>query len=363
MMLGDSKLHAASSEEIVTDHAIEIRQAHERFKAFRYGSDVLDFEVIEHGGIVSEISVPDRFGEKRNVLLRCRSLEGFLGNHPHLNCLVGRYANRMTNARFVLDGREHALDANIPPHHLHGGSDGLGQRCWRGEVIDRGVELRVESAAGEGGYPGALEVVARYEIDGRRLRLCFEAVTDAPTPVSLTSHHYYNLSGDVAATADDHEVQIHADHFLPVSDALTQLGEIRSVDGTPFDLRKPVRIGDQRRRDDEQLQLVGKGFDHTFVLRNEGLRREGLREAAMVRHAGSGRTLTISTDQPGVQLYTGNTLDDFRTETEPWLRYGALCLETQQFPDAPNHAGYPNAILRPGEVFRAETVFEFSVSD
>lgn len=337
---------------------IEAFAAHPSFRGFRIDTGALRAELIELGGIVARIETPDRQGRWANVLLGCPRIADYLDFHPHFNCLVGRYANRMTNARFVLDGRTHALDANLPPHHLHGGTGGFGARRWEGAVDGDGVALRLHSPTGEAGYPGNLRVLARYGFAGSRIRLDFAATTDAPTPVSLTAHHYYNLSGAVGAVAD-HEVAIAADAFLPVSDALTQLGEIRSVDGTPFDLRQPRRLAEAMAAPDEQMRLAGGGFDHTFVLRPPT--GTGLRKAAVVRHPASGRILEVATDQPGMQLYTGNTLHEAGRHGRRYPQYGGLCLETQQFPDAPNHPRYPSAILRPGETFRASTEFAFSV--
>ena len=324
------------------------------FTTFRYESETIDFEVIEHGGAITRLAIPDRHGQKASILLGFSSRERFLGRHPYFNCFVGRYSNRMTNARFELDGEEFELDQNIPPHHLHGGRAGFGLRHWDGEVIDGNtVEFRLVSRANESGYPGNLDVRARYSIGDASITLRFEAETDAPTPVSLTSHPYFNLSGDRGRTIDDHFLSIDADHFLPVSEALTQLGEIRPVDSSAFDLRAPTSIGEARRRDDPQLTRVG-GFDHTFAINGAGMRR-----AAVLEHPPSGRRVSVATDQPGIQCYTSNTLDDFATADDPWLRYGAVCLETQQFPDAPNQPSYPDPTLRPGERYVATTEFSF----
>ena len=333
---------------------IETFAAHPRFQGFRVDTGRLRAELIELGGIVTRLEVPDRHGVFGNVLLGCSTIAGYLGFHPHFNCLVGRYANRMTDARFTLDGTVHRLDANIPPHHLHGGREGFGLRLWTGAVEGDAVVFRLVSPAGEAGYPGRLEVEARYRFDGASVHLDFSATTDAATPVSLTSHHYYNLSAAVG-TVCDHEIAIAADAFLPISDQLTQLGEIRPVDGTPFDLRQGIVLGRAMAAADEQMRLAGGGFDHTFVFAGDG-------HAATVRHPASGRTLAVATDQPGVHLYTGNTLHQAGRHGRRYPQYGGLCLETQQFPDAPNQPGYPNAILRPGETFRARTEFAFSLS-
>lgn len=335
---------------------VETFPAHASFGGFRVDTGSIRAELIEVGGIVAHLEVPDREGVMGNVLLGCPTLADYLRPHPHFNCLVGRYANRMTNARFALDGSEYPLDANVPPHHLHGGRAGFGVRCWNGEATADGVTFRLRSADGDGGYPGNLDVEARYRFHGSRMSLDFEALADAPTPVSLTFHPYFNLSAEPCTTVADHEVTIDAGAFLPVSEPLTQLGEIRSVAGTPFDLREPRRLADVFDTADAQMALADGGFDHTFAIAGSGLRR-----AAVVCHQGSGRELTVSTDQPGMQVYTANTLHTAPGHGRRYPRRGALCLETQQFPDAPNQPAYPNAVLRPGEVFRARTEFAFSV--
>ncbi len=337
---------------------IETFDAHPDFEGYRVDTGSLRAELIELGGTLTLLEVPDREGTFADVLLGCPTIASYLEPHPHFNCLVGRYANRMTNAEFTLDGATHRLDANIPPHHLHGGRDGFGLRRWQGEVDGDGIVFRLTSISGDGGYPGTLDVRAEYRFARSRVALEITATTDAPTPVSLTSHHYYNLSGVPGSTVADHEVSIHAAAYLPVSEDLTQLGIVQPVFGTPFDLRSPVRLGEAMASDDRQIRLAGNGFDHTFVVAGGGMR-----PAAEVRHARSGRTLMVATDQPGIQLYTGTTLSALGKHGRRYPVHGGLCLETQQFPDAPNHPNYPNAVLRPGECFRARTAFEFSVID
>lgn len=334
---------------------IEIFEAHPDFKGYRVDTGSLRAELIELGGIVTRLEVADRDGAFGDVLLGCPTIAEYTGPHPHFNCLVGRYANRVTNARFTLDGVTHDLDANIPPHHLHGGRNGFGVRRWTGEVNGDGVVFRLTSASGDGGYPGTVAVEAQYRFAGSCVALEIAATTDAPTPVSLTSHHYYNLSAVHGSTIKDHEVSINAAAYLPISKNLTQLGVVQPVFGTPFDFRGPVTVGDAMTADDRQIKLACDGFDHTFVIAGHGLRR-----AAEVRHPASGRILVVATDQPGVQLYTGNTLSARGKHGRRYPAHGGLCLETQQFPDAPNHPNYPCAILRPGEAYRARTHFCFS---
>lgn len=324
------------------------------FKGFRVDTGALRAEVIELGGILTRLEVPDRAGAFANVLIGCPRIADYLDFHPHFNCLVGRYANRITNARFSLDGVLHKLDANVPPHHLHGGRNGFGARVWAGHVEGDEVALRLVSPDGDAGYPGRLTVEGRYRFRDNEVALDLRAETDAPTPVSLTSHHYYNLSATPGATVADHEITIAADHFLPVSKRLTQLGERHPVGDTPFDLRRGTRLGERLAAPDAQMRLAG-GFDHTFALRPA----TATRRVATLRHPASGRLLTVSTNQPGMQLYTGNTLHEASRWGHP--RHGAVCLETQQFPDAPNQPSYPSAILQPGRTFHARTTFVFAV--
>ena len=316
-------------------------------------SSGIEVELIDFGGTITRLIVPDRSGNRADVLLGCPTLAAYTGNQPHFNCLVGRYSNRMTNARFELDGETYELDANIPPHHLHGGRQGFGRRMWTSETIDNGVRFSLQSADGEGGYPGELQVRAVYTLVGDTLRLVFEATTTKPTPVSLTSHPYFNLSGIQGSSIADQVITVDASAYLPVSTELTQQGIIAPVADTAFDLRAPVRFGDRLDDPNEQVQLAG-GFDHTFAIDGDGLRR-----AARVVDPSSGRRLTVMTDQPGVQLYTSNMLGGPGKDGVTYGRHQAFCLETQQFPDAPNHANYPDPTLRPGDTFRAITEFTF----
>ena len=316
----------------------------------------IEVELIEFGGTVTRWLVPDHEGKLGDVLLGCPTLRDYAGPQPHFNCLVGRYANRMTDARFTLDGKTYVLDANIGPHHLHGGRQGFGRRRWASEAIDRGVRFSLESPDGEGGYPGNLEVRADYVLEGDTLQLTFRATTDAPTPVSLTSHPYFNLSAVQGTQIADHEIEVAAGAYLPVSDDLTQLGVIEPVDGTPFDLRRPTRIGDRLNVDEAQLRLAG-GFDHTFAI--DGYDGSSVVPAATVVEPTSRRRLRVATNQPGMQLYTTNSLDDPGKDGVTYGPHQGFCLETQQFPDAPNHDAYPEAILRPGETLHAITRFRF----
>ncbi len=276
---------------------------------------------------------------------------------------MGRCANRIANARFTLDGVERRLTANDGPHHLHGGPGGFWRAHWAMSSDEDedgpGVTLRHTAADGEEGYPGALSVAARYQLThADEWIVTFVARTTAPTPVNLSTHSYFNLGGDPARDILGHELTINARRFTPVDAGLIPTGEIRSVDGTPFDFRRPAPIGARIGAEDEQL-AIGRGYDHNWALdRAPG---EGMAEAAVLRDPRSGRVLRVFTSEPGLQVYTGNHLDD-RSVAEGVIfrRHAGVSLETQHFPDSPNQPGFPPTILRPGEVFRSQTRFAFS---
>ena len=311
--------------------------------------------LIEYGATVTNIWCADRNGDEGDVLLGCRSPGDHAKPHPHFNCIVGRYANRITNAQFELNGTLYQLEANIPPHQLHGGSRGFANQLWKGTQTDNEVVFELGSKHGDAGFPGDLFVQATYTLANRVLKLELRAISNHATPICLTAHHYFNLSTKQGSHIGDHLISINADNYLPVSDDLTQLGQIESVKNSPFDLRDQIRLGDRLSDSHHQIQLAD-GFDHTFTLNGDGLR-----EAARVIDPVSGRTLEIRTDQPGVQLYTCNTLAALGKNGVHYGKHQGLCLETQQFPDAPNHPNYPNAILQAGETWRAVTEYEFGV--
>ena len=297
-----------------------------------------------------------RDGTIEDVLLGCPTLTDYSRPHPHFNCIVGRYSNRITNAQFQLAGETYELEANVPPHTLQGGSTGFANRLWKGEQTGSSVRFRLVSHDGDGGFPGELSVEATYTLNNRTLRLEITATTTKPTPVSLTQHHYFNLSGRQGSAVDEHVVQLHASRYLPISDALTQLGQLSSVGNTPFDFRAPQRLGDRLFMDDSQLKLAG-GFDHSFLMDEMATQ-----ETAVVVEPNSGRQLRVSSNQPCVQFYTGNSLRAAGKNNVIYQKHQGFCLETQQFPDSPNQPNYPDAILYPGESFVAVTEFELTVS-
>ena len=297
-------------------------------------------------------------GALRDVVLGFDALDGYLGPHPYVGAAVGRFANRIAHGRLELDGRELRLACNAGAHHLHGGERGLSRTVWRasgGENADGPwLQLTITSPDGDDAYPGTLQVSLRYGLREDALRLDWGAVSDRPTPVNLTHHAYFNLAGggDVLS----HRLRLNADRFLPVDAGLIPTGELRPVGGTPMDFREPVPIGARIGADDPQLRIAG-GYDHCFVVADAP---GPLRSAAELHAPDGALVLRMATTEPGVQLYTGNGLDGtLRGRGGPWPRHGAVCLEAQRFPDAPNRPGFPDTILRPGETYAQTTVYAF----
>lgn len=314
------------------------------------------------GGTLVSLHVPDRSGRSGDVVLGFDTLEPYARTHPYFGSLIGRYANRIAHAAFELDSKSCSLPANDGAHHLHGGPRGFHTVLWKGhaEETDVGCTLALSysSPGGEEGYPGTLSVEVRYTLDDAdALRLDYFATTDAPTLVNLTNHTYFNLAG--AGTILDHVLQIAAERFLPVNETLIPRGDGVLVEATPFDFRKPARIGVRMSRDHEQFDL-GRGYDHCWML--DAPQSQSV-PAATLYDPGSGRSMTVSTSQPGLQFYSGNFLDGTLAgkSGENYEKYSGLCLETQHFPDSPNNPAFPSTVLRPGENYRQHTVYAFSI--
>ncbi len=327
--------------------------------AYALSSAHLHVEIIEFGAIVVRLSAPDRRGDPGDVVLGFDDLEDYLADTSHFGGVVGRFANRIARGRFSLDGAVYALTINDPPNHLHGGDRGFDQRLWHGAVTANGVVLRLTSPDGEEGYPGELHAEVRYALEDARLDVYYAATTNRATVVNLSQHSYFDLACDGAIL--DHELTIDADFYTPIDDTLIPTGEILRVDATPFDFRTGKPIGADIEASHRQLAF-GSGYDHNFVL-SGALGRDGLRRAAMLYAPASGRELTVRTDQPGLQFYSGNFLDG-SAHGKSGRRYAhrdGLCLETQHFPNSPNVAHFPSTVLRPGERFETRTAFEFRV--
>lgn len=321
-----------------------------------------ELTVMDLGATILTLRVPDRDGQLDDVVLGFDHAAPYLTDSPYFGAIVGRFANRIAQGRFTLDGRTYSLAINNAPNSLHGGEVGFDKRIWRGEEVATaegpGVRFTLVSPDGEEGYPGEVTTSVTYVwTEANALIVDFRATTTAATPFNVAQHSYWNLAGANAASILDHELRIVADAYTPVDATLIPTGEIASVAGTPFDFRVAKPIGRDIGAANDQLRFAG-GYDHNWVLNGTGLR-----EAAWLRDPSSGRTLTITTDQPGIQFYSGNFLDGSITGKggRSYPHQSALALETQHFPDSPNQAHFPDTILRPGELFQSRTVFQFGV--
>ena len=319
---------------------------------------------IAYGGSIVSIEVPDRNGKVADVVLGYDSQEGYENDRYYLGTLIGRYANRIAKGRFTLDGHVHAVTVNDGVNHLHGGRRGFHKVPWNvtpfedGDVT--GAVLTYTSVTGDEGYPGTLSVSVMLTLTpDNEIVLDYAAVTDEPTPVNLTQHSYFNLAGHDSGDVRAHEIMIPASRYTPVDAGLIPTGELRDVSGTPFDLRAPRRIGDALETYDEQLHLAG-GFDHNFVLDRTGDDGD-LELAVRLRDPASGRTLEILTTEPGIQFYSGQALGGVTGKGDHiYCANAGIALETQHFPDSPNHPSFPNTILRPDEGFTSQTVYRFT---
>lgn len=314
--------------------------------------------ITNYGGIVTSLVVPDKQGGFRDVVLGFDHLEGYLSEHPYFGCIVGRYANRIAGGMFELDGQKYMLARNNGPNHLHGGMEGFDKKIWKAEASETGsgASLRLDylSKDGEEGYPGNLEVTVIYTLTGNNeLQIDYTAVTDAPVPVNLTHHGYFNLDGQGEGDILGHSLQINADRYTEVNEQLIPTGELPEVDGTPMDFRVARPIG-------KDFDRVAGGYDHNFVLREAG----SLRQGAILTAGESGILMEVLTTEPGLQFYSGNFLDGSLTGKagKVYHRNFGLCLEAQHFPDSPNRPEFPGVILRPGQTYRQTTVYRFDVS-
>jgi aldose 1-epimerase len=331
-------------------------------------SNGVEIRTIPYGAIIVSVRVPDRKGTLDDVVLGFDTLDGYLGNHPHFGTVVGRYGNRIAKGRFTIDGKMFQLATNNGPNHLHGGVKGFDKLLWHAEPLERvgnvGVAYTLTSPDGDEGYPGTVKARVTYPLrPSNELAIDYEASTDKATPINLTQHSYFNLAGDGGGDILGHELAIDADRFTPVDEGLIPTGELARVEGTPFDFRKSTPIGARINNDDTQLRY-GKGYDHNWVLNRADPQGAGLAHAARLVDPKTGRTLDVSTTQPGVQFYTGNFLDGtIRGKSgHVYRRRHGLCLETQHFPDSPNHPSFPSTIVRPGDRYRSQTIFAFGVT-
>jgi aldose 1-epimerase len=317
--------------------------------------------IATYGGILVSFKAPDRNGKTGDVVLGFDDLDGYVANfngpsNAFFGAIIGRYANRIAHASFTLDGNKYSLPRNNGDNTLHSGPHGFNNVVWKAKPVENGVELTYLSKDGEAGFPGNLTAVVRYTLVKGDLRIDYSATTDKDTVVNLTNHAYFNLAGQ--GNILKNELTLHASRFTPVDAGLIPTGELKPVAGTPFDFRKATAVGSRINANDEQLHL-GHGYDHNWVLDSGGGK---LTEAAEVYDATSGRVLKVSTDQPGIQFYTGNFLDGSVKGKggKPYELRSALCLETQHFPDSPNHPAFPTTELKPGERYHTATVYSLS---
>lgn len=321
----------------------------------------LSMKVITYGGIVTELHVPDKEGKFADVCLGCSNLEEYIEGHPFFGAIAGRVANRIAKGKFTLDGKEYTLATNNGPNHLHGGKVGFDKRVWKATVVKgrsgEALRLTYTSKDGEEGYPGTLTATITYQLtDNNEWQIHYEAATDKATPINLTQHAYFNLAGHDAGTILDHQLKIDADKYTPTDDTLIPTGKIEPVKGTPFDFTTPTPIG----KNIKEIKADPQGYDLNFVLNGKA---GTLRPIAEVTDAKSGRVMKVSTDQPGVQLYTGNFLDGKQKGKGgvKYKQYAGFCLETQHYPDSINHADFPSVVLKPGETYKQTTVYAFDV--
>lgn len=323
----------------------------------------MEMKVITYGGIITSLKVPDKDGNFEDIVLGYDSLQGYLESSPYFGAIIGRYGNRIAKGTFMLDSVEYSLATNNSPNHLHGGVEGFDKVLWNATEINNeegvGLRLTYTSPDMEEGYPGKLDVTVTYLLgNDSTLTFDYKAKTDKPTIVNLTQHSYFNLS----AMEDDilsHVLEINASRFLPVDSTLIPLGELRPVEGTPFDFTAPKVIGADIASENQQLKY-GLGFDHCWVLDKA---EDEMGFAASVYEPKSGRFMEIFTTEPGIQFYSGNFLDGSITGKggKVYEQRMGLCLETQHYPDSPNQPDFPSVILTPGEEYHTVTKTKFSI--
>lgn len=327
-------------------------------KSILRNSKGMEVEILNFGGIVSSIKVPDNKGKNADVVLGFDTPEEYQqkSSHPYFGALIGRYGNRIAKGKFTLNGKTYTLAVNNGPNHLHGGLKGFDKVFWDVKEMEKGKSLKLNyvSPDGEEGYPGTLKVEVTYTLtEENELKIDYLATTDAATPLNLTNHSYFNLSGDQTKTILDHVLTIDADKFTAVDKDLIPTGKLESVSG-PMDFRTPKTIG-------KDIAKVEGGYDHNYVLKDSS---HNLKKVATLSEPTSGRKMEVFTTQPGIQLYTGNFLDGKLSGKNQigYAKNAALCLETQHFPDSPNQPSFPTTILQKGETYKESTIYKFSTN-
>ena len=322
-------------------------------------SDAIEARITTYGARLVSLQTADKNGNMGNVVLGYDSVKGYLDDPgPHFGAIVGRYGNRLAKGTFTVEGKTYHAPINNGPNSLHGGTAGFDKKVWKGREVAEGVELTLVSPDGDMGYPGTLTVHVRYSLHHNALRIDYSASTDKATVANLTNHAYFNLGGQSSPTILNEEIMIPADKYTPVDAGLIPTGELAPVEGTPMDFRKSTVIGKRIHDNFEQLKIAG-GYDQNWVLR--GANGE-VKTAARVYDPTSGRVLTVTTTEPGVQFYTGNFLEGKFKGAGGWpfVKNAGLCLETQHFPDSPNHPSFPSTELKPGQTRHSTTTFTFS---
>ena len=320
----------------------------------------LTIRITNYGAHIVSIEAPDRNGKRADVILGFKDLAGYQADSKtYMGSVVGRYGNRIANGTFKLNGATFHIPTNDHGNALHGGTTGFDRKVWTGLQTADGVELSLVSPDGDMGFPGQFTAHVRYTLEGKSLKIEYSATTTKPTVYNLTNHTYFNLGGENSGSILKDIIQINADRFTPVNATLIPTGKLAPVAGTPLDFRQPTAIGERINSDNDQLKIAG-GYDHNFVLNGSG---SGLHMAAKVVDPTSGRTLTVTTTEPGVQFYSGNFLDGSLTGVggAKYQKHAGLCLETQHFPDSPNQPNFPSTELKPGQTMHSETVFTFGI--
>jgi aldose 1-epimerase len=320
-------------------------------------------KILTYGGIISAVHTPDRDGQMANIALGFDNFADYEARNPYFGCITGRFANRIADGKFTLDGASYQLAVNNGPNHLHGGLQGFNTKVWAAREIREGdqvgLELSYRSPHGEENYPGNLDVKVTYTL-GDALQIDYQATTDQATVLNLTNHSLFNLAGEGAGTIHDHILMLNADRYTPVNDNLIPTGELAPVAGTPLDFRQPKAIAPGQRSNHPQI-VRARGYDHNFVINRPDLSDTSLALAARVYEPRSGRTLEVWTTEPGVQFYAGNFLDATLVGTSGriYRQSDGFALETQHFPDSPNQPDFPTTVLRPGQTYQSTTVLRF----
>ncbi|SDK59752.1 aldose 1-epimerase [Cryobacterium psychrotolerans] len=338
------------------------REVHKVTLGNRSGASV---EILTYGGVIRSLQVPDRDGHLKNVVLGFTGLDDYVSSSPYFGAIIGRYANRIAQGRFSIDGTSYQVSVNDSPSSLHGGHEGFDRKIWQvADIDDSSLTLHYVSCDGEEGYPGTLSIDVRYELTAdNTLEVQYAATTDAPTIINLTNHSFFNLGGEGFGSALGHLAQLDAENFLPVGEDLLPTGEIRAVAGTEMDFRTARAIGERIRTGSRQIQ-ISKGYDHNFLLNRSRIDGSGLAFAARFEEPKSGRTMEVWTTEPAVDFYTGNFLNGGLVGSggNVYRQADAFAIEPERPSNAPNTPGFESAVLRPGELYQSTSQYRFGVA-